>query len=48
MSELKQTPLYPVYKEYGGKTIDFGGWALPVQFAGIKEEHHTTREGRII
>lgn len=44
MSELKQTPLYPVYKEYGGKTIDFGGWALPVQFAGIKEEHHTTRE----
>ncbi|MBR7554197.1 glycine cleavage system aminomethyltransferase GcvT [Allobacillus sp. GCM10007491] len=44
MSELKQTPLYSVYKEYGGKTIDFGGWALPVQFAGIKEEHHTTRE----
>lgn len=44
MGELKKTPLYPIYKEYGGKTIDFGGWDLPVQFAGIKEEHKTTRE----
>ncbi|BCB04710.1 glycine cleavage system aminomethyltransferase GcvT [Bacillus sp. KH172YL63] len=43
MSELKQTPLYDVYKEYGGKTIDFGGWALPVQFSSIKEEHEAVR-----
>lgn len=43
MSELKQTPLYEVYKEYGGKTIDFGGWALPVQFSSIKEEHEAVR-----
>jgi len=40
---LKQTPLYEVYKEYGGKTIDFGGWALPVQFSGIKLEHEAVR-----
>lgn len=44
MSELKRTPLYPIYKEYGAKTIDFGGWELPVQFSGIKEEHTKTRE----
>ncbi|PLT35247.1 glycine cleavage system aminomethyltransferase GcvT [Bacillus sp. V5-8f] len=43
MSELKRTPLYEVYKESGGKTIDFGGWELPVQFSGIKEEHETVR-----
>ncbi|WP_163102615.1 glycine cleavage system aminomethyltransferase GcvT [Peribacillus alkalitolerans] len=43
MSELKRTPLYEVYKESGAKTIDFGGWDLPVQFAGIKEEHETVR-----
>lgn len=43
MSELKQTPLFPVYKEAGGKTVDFGGWDLPVQFSGIKHEHEVTR-----
>lgn len=40
---LKQTPLYEVYKQYGGKTIDFGGWDLPVQFSGIKQEHEAVR-----
>lgn len=43
MSELKRTPIFPEYKNYGGKTIDFGGWDLPVQFAGIKHEHEITR-----
>ncbi|WP_053364082.1 glycine cleavage system aminomethyltransferase GcvT [Bacillus sp. FJAT-27251] len=43
MTELKRTPLFEVYKEYGGKTIDFGGWELPVQFSGIKEEHVAVR-----
>lgn len=43
MSELKRTPLFDVYKEWGGKTIDFGGWALPVQFSSIKEEHEAVR-----
>ncbi|RFU65678.1 glycine cleavage system aminomethyltransferase GcvT [Peribacillus glennii] len=43
MSELKRTPLYQVYKKNGGKTIDFGGWELPVQFSSIKEEHETVR-----
>jgi aminomethyltransferase len=43
MSSLKRTPLFEVYKEYGGKTIDFGGWELPVQFSSIKEEHEAVR-----
>lgn len=43
MTELKKTPLYPLYKEYGAKTIDFGGWDMPVQFSGIKEEHEAVR-----
>jgi aminomethyltransferase len=43
MAELKRTPLLDVYKEYGGKTIDFGGWELPVQFSSIKEEHEAVR-----
>ncbi len=44
MSSLKRTPLYPLYQELGGKTIDFGGWDLPVQFpAGITKEHEAVR-----
>ncbi|MFJ7979140.1 glycine cleavage system aminomethyltransferase GcvT [Lysinibacillus xylanilyticus] len=42
-SELKRTPLFEEYAKYGGKTIDFGGWELPVQFSSIKEEHDAVR-----
>jgi aminomethyltransferase len=44
MANLKRTPLYPVYEKHGAKTIDFGGWDLPVQFAaGIHKEHEAVR-----
>ncbi|MGO1059087.1 glycine cleavage system aminomethyltransferase GcvT [Planococcus sp. FY231025] len=43
MAELKRTPLFEAYSKYGGKTIDFGGWELPVQFSSIKEEHEAVR-----
>ncbi|TDM15526.1 glycine cleavage system aminomethyltransferase GcvT [Macrococcus bovicus] len=44
MTELKKTPLYDKYIEDGAKVIDFSGWALPVQFSSIKEEHIAVRE----
>ncbi|HGH7173858.1 TPA: glycine cleavage system aminomethyltransferase GcvT [Bacillus wiedmannii] len=43
MITLQRTPLFDVYAKYGGKTIDFGGWELPVQFSSIKEEHEAVR-----
>ncbi len=43
MTQLKRTPLFDEYLAYGGKTIDFGGWELPVQFSSIKEEHDAVR-----
>jgi aminomethyltransferase len=43
MTKLLRTPLFDVYKEHGGKTIDFGGWELPVQFSSIKDEHEVVR-----
>ncbi|WP_045516053.1 glycine cleavage system aminomethyltransferase GcvT [Neobacillus niacini] len=42
-TELKQTPLFEVYGKFGAKVIDFGGWALPVQFSSILEEHEVVR-----
>lgn len=40
---LKRTVLFNHYAEHGGKTIDFGGWDLPVQFSSIKAEHEAVR-----
>ncbi|MCM3413158.1 glycine cleavage system aminomethyltransferase GcvT [Metabacillus litoralis] len=40
---LRKTPLFPLYEGSGAKVIDFGGWALPVHFSSILEEHHAVR-----
>ncbi|NUM54037.1 MAG: glycine cleavage system aminomethyltransferase GcvT [Candidatus Hydrogenedentes bacterium] len=40
---MRRTPLHDEHVALGGKVVDFHGWALPVQFAGIIEEHHHTR-----
>jgi len=43
MGQLRRTPLYPLYEKQGAKTIDFGGWDLPVQFSSIMKEHEAVR-----
>ena len=41
---LKRTPLYSVHKDLGAKMVDFGGWEMPVEYSGIREEHRAVRE----
>ncbi len=45
MINLKRTPLADEYEKYGGKTVDFAGWYMPVEFEGILKEHEEVREG---
>lgn len=40
---MKRTPLYDRHVEMGAKTVEFGGWDMPVQYTGIIEEHTATR-----
>jgi aminomethyltransferase len=40
---LKRTPLYPLYERWGAKTVEFGGWEMPVQFTSILQEHEAVR-----
>ena len=40
---MRRTPLYDEHVALGGKVVDFNGWALPVQFGGIVQEHQHTR-----
>ena len=44
MDGCKKTPLYDTHLALGGKMVDFGGWALPVQYSSILEEHKAVRE----
>jgi len=39
----EKTPLYDRHVALGAKLIDFGGWAMPVQYTSVVEEHHATR-----
>lgn len=41
---MKRTSLYETHLKYGAKIIDFGGWEMPVQYAGILSEHEHVRE----
>lgn len=40
---LKETVIFPLYQNHHAKVVDFGGWALPVQFTSILSEHHAVR-----
>jgi aminomethyltransferase len=42
-SPLKRTPLYDAHVKAGARMVPFGGWEMPVQYAGIIEEHRAVR-----
>src|SRR5690348_7605893 len=41
---LHHTPLEDRHVALGARLIEFGGWLMPVQYAGILEEHRAVRE----
>lgn len=43
MENLKKTSLFSIYEKYGGKIVDYAGWAMPVQFEGLIQEHEAVR-----
>jgi glycine cleavage system T protein (aminomethyltransferase) len=40
---LRRTPLYDQHVRAGAKLVDFAGWEMPVQYAGVIEEHMAVR-----
>jgi aminomethyltransferase len=40
---LKTTPLNALHRAAGAKTVDFGGWDMPVNYGSQIEEHHAVR-----
>jgi aminomethyltransferase len=41
---LRRTPLHDRHVAAGAKLVPFAGWEMPVQYAGIREEHTAVRE----
>jgi len=40
---VKRTPLYATHRQLGARMTEFGGFAMPVQYAGILAEHRAVR-----
>jgi glycine cleavage system T protein (aminomethyltransferase) len=40
---LKQTALHAVHKAAGARMVEFAGWDMPVEYAGITQEHLAVR-----
>jgi aminomethyltransferase len=41
---LKRTPLFDTHRAHAARIVPFAGWEMPVQYAGIVEEHRAVRE----
>lgn len=42
--ELKRTSLYGLHTALGAQMVPFGGWAMPLRYRDILEEHRAVRE----
>jgi aminomethyltransferase len=42
---MKETPLYQAHLRHGGRMVEFAGYALPLQYTSIVEEHLAVRQG---
>ncbi len=40
----RRTPLYEAHVAAGARIVEFAGWDLPVQYAGVVQEHQAVRE----
>ena len=41
---LRRTPLIEAIRQAGGRLVPFAGWQMPVQFAGLVQEHQAVRQ----
>jgi aminomethyltransferase len=39
----RRTPLYDAHRALGARLVEFGGWDMPLAYAGPTEEHRAVR-----
>ena len=45
---LRHSPLDAEHRALGAKLVEFGGWEMPIQYAGVLEEHRACRTGAVV
>src|SRR4051794_16221566 len=43
-SALRRSPMHDRHLALGARMAEFGGWEMPIQYAGVVEEHLAVRE----
>lgn len=43
MPDLLRTPLYDLHAQLGATFVEFAGWAMPIRYRSIREEHEQVR-----
>src|SRR5436305_6335963 len=43
MQTLRETPLHDRHVALGARMVPFAGWAMPVQYEGVIQEHKAVR-----
>jgi len=45
---LRHSPLDAVHRDLGARMVEFGGWDMPISYAGVLEEHRACRSGAVV
>ena len=45
---LRHSPLDAAHRELGARFAPFGGWEMPIQYAGVLEEHRACRTNAVV
>lgn len=45
---LRQSPLAATHAALHARMVEFGGWEMPIQYAGVLEEHRECRTGAVV
>jgi aminomethyltransferase len=48
MTDLLHSPLDARHRELGARMVEFGGWDMPIQYAGVLDEHRACRTHAVV
>jgi aminomethyltransferase len=48
VTALVRSPLDARHRALGARMAEFGGWEMPIQYAGVLEEHRACRTGAVV
>jgi aminomethyltransferase len=48
VAALRKSPLDAAHRAAGARMVEFGGWDMPIQYAGVLEEHRACREHAVV